>query len=162
MNMLLCRRCAVLVLAALLAGPVLAGAKDKDKKKKEAEPLEPPAPTMKDKTGEPVHDYIVDFERAYAEALPLFQVDEFTKHDYEACAKAAEKMHLAAQKFVQLHDDRIRQYGNDYHHSLEAVAKTLKSLKTAVKDHHRTDIFTNWAQLKQLRNTLAETGPWKE
>jgi len=160
MNLTLRQQCALFALLGVLAGPVLA--EDKDKDKKAVEPIDPPAPTMKDKSGEPFHDYIVDFECAYAESLGLFQVDEFTKHDYDACAKVAEKMHQAAQKFVQLHDDRLRQHGNDYHHSLEAVAKTLKHLKTAVKDHHRTDIFTCWAQLKQLRNTLAETRSWQE
>ncbi|MBI3831099.1 MAG: hypothetical protein HY291_16390 [Planctomycetes bacterium] len=124
-------------------------------------PLAPAAPTVAEKTGEPIRDYVVDFEHAYASGASHFVVDEFTKHDYDACQKDAQGIVEAAKSISRMHEDRIRQYGNDYHHQLEDLAKSANRLLAAVKEHNRTDIFTYWAELKLERDTLALTPPWR-
>jgi flagellar biosynthesis GTPase FlhF len=124
-------------------------------------PLSPPTPAVAEKTGEPIRDFVVDFEKAYAAGLPHFEVDEFTKHDYDACQKDAQGIVDAAKCISRMHEDRIRQYGNDYHHQLEGLAKSANRLLAAVKQHNRTDIFTYWAELKLERDTLALTPPWR-
>src|SRR6185503_13230710 len=101
---------ALLAFAWSVPGACSEEKEQKSKKKgKVEEPLYPVAPTMKDKSGEPIHDYIVDFEKSYAAAQPLLEVDEFTKHEYAACSEAAGKLVAAARKVVQLHEDRLRQ-----------------------------------------------------
>jgi hypothetical protein len=133
-----------------------------DKIAKDAKvPLVPAAPTISEKTGEPIRDYVVDFEKSYACSAQLFEVDEFTKHDYVACAKCASNILEAATCVSRLHEDRIRQYGNDYHHQLEALAKSAKRLLLAAQDHNRSEIFTCWADLKLQRDALALTPPWR-
>lgn len=126
-------------------------------------PIYPPyAPSMKDKNQEAFHDYVVDFEAAYAKAEPLFPVDEFTKHDYEACAKCAAEMEKGAQQIQKVHDDRLRQFSIEFHHQLEQLTATLGQLRAALKGHCRADIFTYWAELKLLRDTLAMTPHWQD
>lgn len=133
-----------------------------DKGAKEGKaPLAPLAPSIREKTGEPLRDYVVDLETAYAGSEKHFIVDEFTKHDYDACGASACKMAEAAKNLAAMHDDRLRQYGNDYHHQLKDLAKTCASLALAVKEHNRPNIFTYYSQLRLQRDALALTPPWR-
>ena len=153
------------------------GDKEKPKKKKKADKKEavqevalvkpkpnypPYAPSMREKNEDALHNYIVDFEAVYAKAEPHFAVDEFTKHDYDACTKSVEPMERSAKGLEKIHEDRLRQFGNDYHHQLEALSATLQQLRSAVKEHRRSDIFTYWAQLKMLRDTFSMTTSWQD
>lgn len=131
-------------------------------KKKEAKvPVVPAAPSLSVKTGDPVRDYVADFETAYAGSTVLFEVDPYTKHDYEACGAQAMAICKAAHGIARMHDERVRQYGNDYHHQLESLANTAKKLSDAVRGHHRDDIFATWAQLKLERDALALSSAWR-
>ncbi|MCW8130916.1 MAG: hypothetical protein KIS92_11235 [Planctomycetota bacterium] len=124
-------------------------------------PLVPPAPTVTEKSGDPIRDYVADFETAYAGSAALFEVDPLTKHDYGACGGKAMALCKAAHGVAKMHDERVRQYGNDYHHQLEELAQTAKKLSEAVRAHRREDIFSAWTQLKTERDTLALTPAWR-
>lgn len=139
--------------------------KEKAKKEKKEEPKVPdqpaPAPAVTEKVGEPFHDEVVDFENAFAGAGVLMEVKPEVKHDYEACGKVTKAMTEAARGIVTLHEDRLRQYGNEYHHKLELLSANANLLNTAVAEHHRANIFTYWQQLKLLRDELSKTHPWQ-
>ncbi|MCZ7644187.1 MAG: hypothetical protein M5U26_02720 [Planctomycetota bacterium] len=137
--------------------------KDKEKEAKKDEGFQgaPAAPSMTQKAGEPIHDRIVEFEAAYAELAPLCAVAPDAKHDYDACAKAAKKVEESSRAILTLHEDRLRQFGNDYHHKLELLAINAHRLRVAVAEHQRDNIFHYWGQLKLIRDGLAQTHPWQ-
>jgi len=146
---------------AKLAAEQQKNGRDKASAKEGKAPLAPLAPAVREKTGEPLRDYVVDLETSFAASEKHFIVDEFTKHDYDACGACASKMAEAAKNLAAMHDDRLRQYGNDYHHQLKDLAKTCASLALAVKEHNRPNIFTYYTQLRLQRDALALTPPWR-
>ena len=82
----------------------------------------PVAPTRTRKIGEPINDYIVDFEGAYSNAAASFEVKPTVRHDYKACGGIAGILEKSSRRILSVHEDRLRQFGNDFHHDLELLA----------------------------------------
>lgn len=140
--------------------------KQKEKEEKEAKkkgpPKPPPPPALTERNGEAIHDAVVAFEGALAGADAQFLVLDTVKHDYEACGKTARALEVAAVALVRIHEDRVRQFGTDFHHDLELLAENAGRLNAAVAEHQRVNIFTYYNQLMLIRNKLSLAPPWQE
>lgn len=140
--------------------------KAREKEEKEAQkklpPKPPPPPALTERNGEAIHDAVVAFEVALASADEKFLVLDTVKHDYEACGKTARALDAATAALVRIHEDRVRQFGTEFHHDLELMAENASRLNSAVAEHQRVNIFTYYNQLMLIRNKLALNAPWKE
>lgn len=140
--------------------------KAKEKEEKEAKnklpPKPPPPPALTERNGEAIHDAVVALEGALAGADAQFLVLDTVKHDYEACGKTARALETTTAALVRIHEDRVRQFGTDFHHDLELLAENANRLNSAVAEHQRVNIFTYYNQLMLIRNKLALNAPWKE
>lgn len=115
-------------------------------------------PTITQVSGEPFKDAVRAFEAAYAESSAAFTVE---KPDLRVCTKLSEKLDSTAANIVKIHEDRLRQYGLDFHGKLELLEINAHRLKIAVLERTPDDISKYWSQLVTVRNIVAGTKAWQ-
>jgi hypothetical protein len=142
-------KCSALVLIALVAQFSLAA----------AEPaVAPAAPVVAQVTGEPFKDAVLKFETAFSESSAAFSAP---KPDLRVCTKLSEQLDKAAIEIVKIHEDRLRQYGLEFHNKLELLEINAHRLKLAVLERTPDDVAKYWNQLVLVRNIVAGTKAWK-
>ena len=128
-----------------------------------AAPTAAPAvdPTMKHVTGEPFKDTILAFETVFAGGNAVFANVDNEKPDFHACGKIAESLDTLAEHIRSIHEDRLRQFGLEFHNKLDLLVLNAHRLKIASFEHSRDDIIKYWGQLTLMRNLLAQTKVWQ-
>jgi hypothetical protein len=123
-----------------------------------AETTAPAAPAEAQVTGEPFKDAVLKFETAFAESSAAFSAP---KPDLRICTKLSEQLDKTATEIVKMHEDRLRQYGLEFHNKLELLEINAHRLKIAVLERTPDDVVKYWNQLVLVRNIVAGTKAWK-
>jgi len=156
----------LIIAVCIMATPCFAEDTQGTKKHEDGKPIAPQvAPqnpeSLHRKSGELFHDKIVEFETAYGEGFKVFEVDEFTRHDYDTCLKVATALADSSERLKGIHEDRLRHLGQAFHNNLELLELNAHRLRGAILEHNRTEIGRYWYQLRLIREELAQNGVWK-
>jgi hypothetical protein len=112
-------------------------------------------------TGDLWKDHVICFNTSLSGSTAAMNPGTGVKLDYRACESIATGLEACAFTLVDLHDDSLRKYGNEFQGKLEMLALNAHRLRIACAERNPEAIERYWGQLGIVHKLLAATTPWR-